>query len=325
MADKENKRVKLEFDDVGLASVLFGPQNSNLDLLSRQSGVRVESKGNSLLLMAENEELIDPVAKSFTQLYSVLKSGKEVFPQDVEAAYRILCRDPGADLIKIFRDELFAVSPKKTLTPRTLTQRAYFSAIRDNDMVFSIGPAGTGKTYLAVAMAVYALQRKEVKKIILTRPAVEAGEKLGFLPGDLVDKVNPYMRPLYDALYDMLDFSKVQDMIEENIIEIAPLAFMRGRTLSNAFVILDEAQNTTPEQMKMFITRLGFGSKAVITGDITQIDLPGKDRSGLVEACNILQNVKGINFIKFEDTDVVRHPLVARIVKAYDSYECQGK
>ncbi|CCO24682.1 PhoH family protein [Maridesulfovibrio hydrothermalis] len=324
MDDKEKIHVKLEFDNVGLASVLFGAQNANLDLISRQSCVRIESRGNSLHLIAESEELIDPVAKSFNQLYAVLKSGKEVFPQDVEAAYRILCRDPGADLIKIFRDELFAVSSKKTLTPRTLTQRAYFSAIRDNDMVFSIGPAGTGKTYLAVAMAVYALQRKEVKKIILTRPAVEAGEKLGFLPGDLVDKVNPYMRPLYDALYDMLDYAKVQDMIEENIIEIAPLAFMRGRTLSNAFVILDEAQNTTPEQMKMFITRLGFGSKAVITGDITQIDLPGKAPSGLVEATHILKNVDGINFIKFEDTDVVRHPLVARIVKAYDSYDCKG-
>lgn len=325
MADKNSKRVKLEFDDVGLASVLFGAQNSNLGLISHQSGVRIESRGNSLLLIAESEELIDPVSKTFTQLYSLLKSGKEVFPQDVEAAYRILCRDPGADLIKIFRDELFAVSPKKTLTPRTLTQRVYFSAIRENDMVFAIGPAGTGKTYLAVAMAVYALQRKEVKKIILTRPAVEAGEKLGFLPGDLVDKVNPYMRPLYDALYDMLDFNKVQDMIEENIIEIAPLAFMRGRTLSNAFVILDEAQNTTPEQMKMFITRLGFGSKAVITGDITQIDLPGKASSGLVEASNILRCVHGISFINFEDADVIRHPLVARIVKAYDSYECRGE
>ncbi|WP_320170086.1 PhoH family protein [Maridesulfovibrio sp.] len=325
MADKDKVRVKLEFEDGGLASVLFGAQNSNLELLSRHSGVRIESRGNSIMLIAENEELIDPVAKSFTQLYSLLKSGKEVFPQDVEAAYRILCRDPSADLIKIFRDELFAVSPKKTLTPRTLTQRAYFSAIRENDMVFSVGPAGTGKTYIAVAMAVYALQRKEVKKIILTRPAVEAGEKLGFLPGDLVDKVNPYMRPLYDALYDMLDFNRVQEMIEENIIEIAPLAFMRGRTLSNAFVILDEAQNTTREQMKMFITRLGFGSRAVITGDITQIDLPGNEPSGLVDACNILRDVYGVSFIHFEDTDVIRHPLVARIVKAYDSYECRSK
>lgn len=324
MADKEIFRVKLEFDDVGLASVLFGVQNANLDLISRQSGVRIESRGNSLQLISENEELIDPVAKSFKQLYKLLKSGKEVFPQDVEAAYRILCRDPQADLIKIFRDELFAVSPKKTLTPRTLTQRAYFSAIRENDMVFSVGPAGTGKTYLAVAMAVYALQRKEVNRIILTRPAVEAGEKLGFLPGDLVDKVNPYMRPLYDALYDMLDMGRVQDMIEENVIEIAPLAFMRGRTLSNAFVILDEAQNTTPEQMKMFITRLGFGSKAVVTGDITQIDLPNRNPSGLVDAVNILQDVRGISFIKFEDSDVIRHPLVARIVKAYDHYECKG-
>ncbi len=324
MSEQEKIRVKLEFDDARLSSTLFGAQNSNLDAISTLSGVQINSRGNSLQLIADSHELIDPVAKAFSQLYSVLKSGKNVFPEDVEAAYKILCRNPAADLIKIFRDELFSVSPKKVISPRTLTQRAYFSAIRENDMVFSIGPAGTGKTYLAVAMAVYAYTRKEVKKIILTRPAVEAGEKLGFLPGDLVDKVNPYMRPLYDALYDLLDFAKVQDMIEENIIEIAPLAFMRGRTLSNAFVILDEAQNTTPEQMKMFITRLGFGSKAVITGDITQIDLPVNIASGLSVASNILKGVEGISFVKFEDSDVVRHPLVSRIVKAYDSYECSG-
>ncbi|WP_031484392.1 PhoH family protein [Maridesulfovibrio frigidus] len=324
MTENEKIRVKLEFDDVMLASTLFGAQNSNLVVISKLSEVQIDSRGNSLQLTADSHELIDPVAKTFTQLYAVLKAGKNVFPQDVEAAYKILCQNPAADLVKIFRDELFSVSRKKSIAPRTLTQRAYFSAIRENDMVFSIGPAGTGKTYLAVAMAIYALTRKEVKKIILTRPAVEAGEKLGFLPGDMVDKVDPYMRPLYDALYDMLDVPKVQDMIEENIIEIAPLAFMRGRTLSNAFVILDEAQNTTPEQMKMFITRLGPGSKAVITGDVTQIDLPGHVSSGLVVARNVLHDVEGINFIKFEDTDVVRHPLVAKIVKAYESYEGQG-
>lgn len=324
MKKTDNVTVKLDFDNVELASALFGPQNSNLSNISEKSGVRIESRGNSLVLQASGEEIIDPVAKTFTQLYSLLKSGKEVYPQDVESAYRILARDPSADLGSIFRDEMFAISPRKTLTPRSLTQRAYFSAVRDNDMTFAVGPAGTGKTYLAVAMAVHALTRKEVKKIILTRPAVEAGEKLGFLPGDLVDKVNPYLRPLYDALYDMLDHNKVQDMLEEGVIEIAPLAFMRGRTLNNAFVILDEAQNTTPEQMKMFITRMGFGSKVVVTGDVTQIDLPDKRHSGLVNATYILQNVKGISFIQFDDSDVVRHPLVARIIRAYDIDEKRG-
>lgn len=310
--------VKLEFENTELASTLFGPQNSNLDSVAAKSGVNIDSKGNSLLFQAESEKIIEPVAKTFSQLYSLLKSGKNIYPQDVESAYRILSMDPAADLIKIFRDELFAVSHRKTLTPRSLAQRAYFSAVRENDMTFALGPAGTGKTYLAVAMAVHALTRKEVKRIILTRPAVEAGEKLGFLPGDLVDKVNPYLRPLYDALYEMLDHAKVIEMIEENVIEIAPLAFMRGRTLNDAFIILDEAQNTTSEQMKMFITRMGFGSKVVVTGDITQIDIPDKHRSGLVNAAKILKGVEGISFIRFDERDVVRHPLVSRIVHAYD-------
>lgn len=321
MNNTDNTCLKLEFDDIELASTLFGPQNSNLKTISAKSGVRIESCGNNLLLQAGSNEIIDPVAKSFTQLYSLMKSGKEVYPQDVESAYRILSRDPSADLLSIFRDEIFAVSHRKTLTPRSLSQRAYFSAVRENDMTFAVGPAGTGKTYLAVAMAVHAFTRKEVKRIILTRPAVEAGEKLGFLPGDLVEKVNPYLRPLYDALYEMLDYTKVQEMLEEGLIEIAPLAFMRGRTLNNAFIILDEAQNTTPEQMKMFITRMGFGSKVVVTGDITQIDLPNKRRSGLVNAARILHGVEGISFIQFDESDVIRHPLVAKIVRAYDKDE----
>jgi phosphate starvation-inducible protein PhoH and related proteins len=202
-----------------------------------------------------------------------------------------------------------------------LGQRDYLLAIANNDMVFGIGPAGTGKTYLAVAMAISSLLQKRVKRLVLARPAVEAGEKLGFLPGDLMEKVNPYLRPLYDALHDMLDFKRVQEMIETGVIEVAPLAFMRGRTLNNSFIILDEAQNTTPEQMKMFLTRMGFGSKAVVTGDITQIDLPGSTKSGLVQASKILRGVEGVSFISFTDADVIRHPLVGRIVLAYERHD----
>jgi len=211
------------------------------------------------------------------------------------------------------------------VVPRTATQREYLAAIRRHDLVFGIGPAGTGKTYLAVAMGVGLLLERRVKRLILTRPAVEAGEKLGFLPGDMVEKVNPYLRPLYDALNDMLDFRKVREMLDTGVIEVAPLAFMRGRTLNDALIILDEAQNTTPEQMKMFLTRLGLSSKAVVTGDVTQIDLPPRSMSGLIEARRVLQNVRGIAFVSFSDADVIRHPLVGRIVQAYERDSGQGK
>jgi phosphate starvation-inducible PhoH-like protein len=239
----------------------------------------------------------------------------------VDCAWRILLREPGSDIRRIFQDTVYVASPKKTIAPKTISQRDYLAAIRENDLVFAIGPAGTGKTYLAVALAVSALMRREVKRIVLARPAVEAGEKLGFLPGDLAEKVNPYLRPLYDALNDMLDFARVQEMLQTGIIEVAPLAFMRGRTLNDAFVILDEAQNTTPEQMKMFLTRLGFGSRCVVTGDVTQIDLPTHSKSGLVEARGILDGVEGIRFVQFHEEDVVRHPLVGRIVQAYDRHD----
>jgi len=268
------------------------------------------------------------VANLLAQTYGLLKGGYQVFPRDVTYALRILAQDPGAKLRNVFQDTVFVSSAKKTITPKTLTQREFIQAIRDFDMVFAIGPAGSGKTYLAVAMAVAHLTKRLVKRIVLTRPVVEAGERLGFLPGDLVEKVNPYMRPLYDALYDMLDMRKVQEMIETGVIEIAPLAYMRGRTLDNAFVILDEAQNTTPEQMKMFVTRLGFGAKAIITGDVTQIDLPPSrtqaERSGLVHAQQVLADVKGLQFIQFNQQDVVRHPLVSRIVSAYERHEQTG-
>lgn len=314
----------LEFDDARLANDLFGPQNSNLALISEKSGVALNTRGAALSASSHDERELAAVLNLMTQLYGLLKSGNPLFPRDVAYAYGMIAREPGTDLKTIFKEAVFVASPKKTITPKTLSQRDYVAALRENDMVFAIGPAGTGKTYLAVAMALSSLLAKKVKRIILTRPAVEAGEKLGFLPGDMVEKVNPYLRPLYDALHDMLDFDKVSEMLETGVIEIAPLAFMRGRTLNDAFIILDEAQNTTPEQMKMFLTRLGFGSRAVITGDITQIDLPARDRdstatrSGLVDAERILNGVKGIRFLTFHEDDVIRHPLVGRIVQAYE-------
>jgi phosphate starvation-inducible PhoH-like protein len=241
--------------------------------------------------------------------------------EDIDQAWRVVSSDDRSSLKKELGEVSISVSGKKRIVPKTPMQRQYLEAVASSDLTFGIGPAGTGKTYLAVALAAQAIMRKEAKRLILTRPAVEAGEKLGFLPGDLVEKVNPYLRPLYDALHDMLDFQRVAEMLESGRIEVAPLAFMRGRTLNDAFVILDEAQNTTPEQMKMFLTRLGFNSKAVVTGDITQIDLPRHASSGLKHAMSVLEGVEGISFINFDDRDVIRHPLVGRIVQAYDRHQ----
>ncbi|MFV0420648.1 PhoH family protein [Oleidesulfovibrio sp.] len=317
----------LEFDDPHLANTLFGPQNKNLNLLAERSETTISTRGTTLCVTSEETSAADTMVNLLTQLYGVLKAGHPLYPRDILYAWTMLSREPSTNLMKVFKEAVFVVSPRKTITAKTLSQRDYIAALRENDMIFAVGPAGTGKTYLAVAMALSSLLAKKVKRIILTRPAVEAGEKLGFLPGDLVEKVNPYLRPLYDALHDMLDFEKVSEMLEKGIIEIAPLAFMRGRTLNDAFIILDEAQNTTPEQMKMFLTRMGFGSQAVITGDVTQIDLPGSgsrnqlERSGLVHAQRILGNVKGIRFLHFHEDDVIRHPLVGRIVHAYDRFE----
>ncbi len=310
---------KLEFSDSDLANKLFGPQGGNLTLLMEKAGVRIETRGSMATIVGESHS-VDIAASVLTQLYGLIKEGRHVHPQDVDCAWRILLREPAAEVRRIFQDTVYVASPKKTIAPKTLSQRDYLAAIRENDLVFAIGPAGTGKTYLAVALAVSALMRREVKRIVLARPAVEAGEKLGFLPGDLAEKVNPYLRPLYDALHDMLDFARVQDMLQTGVIEVAPLAFMRGRTLNDAFVILDEAQNTTPEQMKMFLTRLGFGSRCVVTGDVTQIDLPTQTKSGLVEARGILDGVQGIRFVQFHEEDVIRHPLVGRIVHAYERH-----
>jgi phosphate starvation-inducible PhoH-like protein len=255
------------------------------------------------------------------ELTSLLKAGFPLRPPDIEYAERIMRMDRSAKLADIFLDTVTVSSRNKAIAPKSLAQKAYLDAMRSNDVVFGIGPAGTGKTYLAMAMAVALLKKKEISRIVLVRPAVEAGEKLGFLPGDIAEKVNPYLRPLYDALYDLMDFDRGQALIDHGVIEVAPLAFMRGRTLNDAFVILDEAQNTTTEQMKMFLTRLGFGSRAVITGDVTQTDLPASRISGLVQAMDVLHRVDGISFVRFTDMDVVRHPIVQAIVRAYDAYK----
>lgn len=320
-ADSALVERKLEFHDAALANQLFGPQNAHLDFLAKETGVRVTSRGTQVFLKGADGDQLQLVANCLAQIYSLLQQGLILHANDVDFALRLLKRKPDGRLETLFQDAAMIISKKRTVTPKTLGQRDYVSAITENDMVFGIGPAGTGKTYLAVAMAVSMLLQRKVKRLILARPAVEAGEKLGFLPGDMFEKVNPYLRPLYDALHDMLDFKKVQEMIDSGAIEIAPLAFMRGRTLNNACIILDEAQNTTPEQMKMFLTRMGFGSKVVVTGDVTQIDLPGKTKSGLIHAREVLTGVSGVGFVFFRDDDVIRHPLVGRIVQAYDRYE----
>lgn len=314
----------LAFDDTGLARTLFGPQDAHLRRIEEWSGVSIGSRGLTLSIEGEGRASV-LAAKLLSQLYALLKAGHPLHPRDMEYAFGMLERDAEADIAKIFRDAVFVVSPRRTISPKTLSQRDYVAALREADMTFAVGPAGTGKTYLAVAVALSLLLAKRVKRIILTRPAVEAGERLGFLPGDLAQKINPYLRPLYDALHDMLDPERVAAMLETGVIEVAPLAFMRGRTLNDSFIILDEAQNTTPEQMKMFLTRMGFGSKTAVTGDTTQIDLPenGKaaPRSGLIQALSVLRGVDGIRILHFGEADVIRHPLVGRVVKAYDQYE----
>lgn len=300
-----------------LLKSLIGVQDANLKLLEKLSGVKISLRGNQFHITGD-EASVSVVKNLLQQLYLILEGGYQLYSTDVDYAYRMLTEDKSIDLKKIFLDTVFISSKKRIITAKSIAQKAYIDAIRKYDMVFGIGPAGTGKTYLAMAMAVSALMEKKVNRIALARPAVEAGEKLGFLPGDLSEKVNPYLRPLYDALFDMMDFDKASAMIQKGIIEVAPLAFMRGRTLNDSFVILDEAQNTTSEQMKMFLTRLGFGSKAVITGDITQIDIPPDKVSGLIEAERLLHKIDRIRFVHFSEIDVVRHPLVQDIIRAYN-------
>jgi phosphate starvation-inducible PhoH-like protein len=307
----------IEFADNGLTAILFGDLNKNLQTIEQCCGVTIHARGNGVHISGLGHE-VELAAELLEQFYGLIRKGLTLFSADFAFGLRVLESNPGARLDKIFLDKVFITTQNRIISPKTSNQKSYIDAIRNNDIVFGIGPAGTGKTYLAVAMAVSALTNNQVRSIILTRPAVEAGEKLGFLPGDLAQKVNPYLRPLYDALSDMLGSEKSAALIEQGIIEIAPLAFMRGRTLSNAFIILDEAQNTTREQMKMFLTRIGFDSQAVITGDVTQVDLPIPKQSGLLEARNILQSLDGIAFCPFTQADVVRHPLVQKIITAYE-------
>jgi phosphate starvation-inducible PhoH-like protein len=317
LKEQEESVEKVTFDDLQLANVLFGAHSENLKRIAKTIGVKINAKGNALTI--QGEELDVQLSKRvLNDLYILLKKGYPLYPADIDYAIRMISDDRSVNLEEIFLDAVYISSKKRVITPKSLAQKRYIDAIRKFDLVIGIGPAGTGKTYLAMAMAVACLMKQEVERIVLTRPAVEAGEKLGFLPGDIAEKVNPYLRPLYDALHDMMDFDRASKLIERGIIEVAPLAFMRGRTLNDSFVILDEAQNTGSEQMKMFLTRLGFGSKAVITGDITQVDLPENKVSGLIEIQGILKGIEGIEFVYFSEKDVVRHPLVQDIIKAYD-------
>ncbi len=301
-------------------SMLFGSFDSNMKLVEKSLNVTVSTRENTLQIKGE-EESVEKAEEVISILMRIVASGERIDTQKILYAITMVQENGGIDL-KMMGDDVVAINIKGTpIKTKTLGQKKYTDAIKDNTIVFGIGPAGTGKTYLAVAMAVTALKRKEVNRIILTRPAVEAGEKLGFLPGDLQNKVDPYLRPLYDGMYEMLGGEGFLRYQEKGVIEVAPLAYMRGRTLDNSFIILDEAQNTTPEQMKMFLTRIGFGSRAIITGDITQVDLPGDKKSGLKEAIKVLKNIEDIAFCTLTEKDVVRHPLVGQIIKAYAKYD----
>jgi phosphate starvation-inducible PhoH-like protein len=312
--------LEIQFPDHHKFHDLLGHHDSHIKAVERSTGVRIGLGDRTLIIEGDAIER-ELAARVLKELYGLIEHEYPIYASDIDYAVRILSRDRNAKLKDIFLDSIYITAHKRVVTPKSVAQKAYIDAIRGFDIVFGIGPAGTGKTYLAMAMAVAALMRDNFARMILTRPAVEAGEKLGFLPGDLAEKVNPYLRPLYDALHDMVDFDRARKMLEKGNIEVAPLAFMRGRTLNDSFVILDEAQNTTPEQMKMFLTRLGYGSKAVITGDVTQIDLPSGKPSGLKHAMQILHGIDGIRFCTFDERDVVRHRLVRDIIGAYDRAE----
>ena len=298
---------------------LFGTRDENLRLMEDSLGVKIDLRSDAVHVQGP-DEAVGRVRRIFEDFEALRRQGINPHNGELNGMLRLVVADPATTLRSLAdAGKQRSAGVKRTVQPRSINQRKYIEAIEQNDMVFGVGPAGTGKTYLAVAMAVAAMNAKKVSRIVLVRPAVEAGERLGFLPGTLQEKVDPYLRPLYDALYDLLDPEKVDKMLEKNVIEVAPLAFMRGRTLNDAFIIMDEAQNTTIEQMKMFLTRIGFGSNAVITGDLTQIDLPKHQKSGLRDAVDVLRGVDGISFTFFEAADVVRHPLVAKIVRAYDA------
>jgi phosphate starvation-inducible PhoH-like protein len=313
------KTARLEFPDNDKVRALCGAHNEHLKLVERRLGVQLGLRGGQVVIAAPEEARVRLAESLVKELYELVEAGYPLYLEDVDQATKLAGQ--GVPLKEIFGDTVFVSSRHRIITPKGLAQKRYIQAIRDDDIVFGVGPAGTGKTYLAMAMAVAYLVERRVKRIVLTRPAVEAGERLGFLPGDIAEKVNPYLRPLHDALFDMVDYEKATAFIERGTVEVAPLAFMRGRTLNDAFIILDEAQNTTAEQMKMFLTRLGFNSKIVVTGDITQMDLPGGAESGLRAAMRILDNIGDIHFAELTSADVVRHRLVSEIVDAYARFE----
>ena len=318
---------KHEFADSVTLQTLVGGGGEHLKQLAESAGVTINTRGTTV--MVEGDELKAELALAvLEELYELVLSSYPLFIADIDYAWRIKSADSGASLKEIFLDKVYIRGKggkRRYISPKSRGQKFYIDAIRRHDIVFAIGPAGTGKTYLAMAMAIAALHDHQVERIVLTRPAVEAGERLGFLPGDLLEKIDPYLRPLYDALHDLIPIDKAHEMLDKGIIEVAPLAFMRGRTLNDSFVILDEAQNTTNEQMKMFLTRLGFSSKAVVTGDVTQTDLTGERQSGLLSVQNILKDVKGIGFCNLSAVDVVRHPLVQKIINAYENHSLRSE
>jgi phosphate starvation-inducible PhoH-like protein len=316
MTEKSATLKKVVLPEEGIRA-LYGPYDENIKYLESLISVRLHLRGNELMIEGDDSD-VEVVLSILEDFAALFEEGRRMSNDELKSAFRQIAEDRAYTLRDYFTKSRLNPTGKKQVTARSANQRRYIEAIEKHDIVFGIGPAGTGKTYLAVAVAVQELMQKRVNRIVLARPAVEAGEKLGFLPGDLQDKVDPYLRPLYDALFDLVDYERVTRLLEKRVIEVAPLAFMRGRTLADAFIILDEAQNTTSEQMKMFLTRIGFGSKAVITGDITQIDLPAGRRSGLVEAQRVVGGLEGIEFVYFNEKDVVRHRLVQMIITAYE-------
>jgi phosphate starvation-inducible PhoH-like protein len=315
LSDNDNLEVTLE--STPYIPEIFGTQDSNLKLIEKNFQVNITARDNAIKLSGPSSS-VSKVERLFHQLFELMDSGHSVFNGDIKHAIRLFSEDENTDLKAILSERIILPGRQTQIIPKGKNQKNFIRCIKDSNITIAVGPAGTGKTYLAVALAVEGILTKKFKRIVLTRPAVEAGESLGYLPGDITEKINPYLMPLFDALYNMLDPQRVQTMIQENIIEIAPLAYMRGRTLSDSFIILDEAQNSTQEQMKMFLTRLGANSKMVATGDITQIDLSNLKKSGLVEANSILRNIEGISIVNFDHTDVVRHPIVQKIIQAYE-------